>query len=81
MWKTISTILGILAIIVSASVGYGKLQEKQKNISDKVIKVDNEVEIIKEDVVENTTVNREQAIIIERTTKLLDEIEKRVYKK
>lgn len=72
--KILYSIFGVVVVLLGAGAGFGKVMGKQETILVRVAKVETKAD-------NNENDNIRQTVIQERTVKILDELEKRVYKK
>ena len=77
-WKKAAILFGILVPITGVAVGYGALQQKAKDTDKKVEKIEVKVEINEKDIDIEENINIKQSIILERTVKIVDNIERRM---
>lgn len=79
--KTLATIIGLILTLLTAGVGYGKLQDKAENTKGQVEKIEKEVKEQDKRINDEENINIRQSVIQERTIDMLDKLEQRMYER
>jgi len=77
--KNIGVIVTIVLAVLGTAVAWGSLQTKQVNNSERITEVKNRVKDIDNFTREQSNIITRQSVIQERTLKVLDRLEEKVY--
>ena len=80
MLKTASVVVGVLAVLLGAAIGYGQLQGTVEDTEEKVAEVKEEVKEVEDKAEENENINIAQTVLLEQLSKTVDLLNQKVDK-